>query len=58
MCGGKLRFEEVFFLKPLLTLKKLYLDLKSKKFNNLVKNVYNTGNLHLISLLGSMVFTD
>jgi hypothetical protein len=58
MCGGKLRFEEVFILKPLFTLKQLTLDLKFKKIKNLMKNVYNTGDVNLISLFGSIVLPD
>jgi hypothetical protein len=58
MCGGKLRFEEVFILKPLFTLKQLTLDLKFKKIKNSVKNVYNTGYMNPISLFGSMVLPD
>jgi len=58
MCGGKLRFEEVFIFKPLFTLKQLTLELKSKKIKNLVKNVYNAGYMNPISLFGSMVLPD
>jgi hypothetical protein len=58
MCGGKLRFEEVFILKPIFTLKQLILDLKLKKIKNLVENVYNTGDVNLISLFGSIVLPD
>jgi hypothetical protein len=58
MCGGKLRFEEVFILKPLFTSKQLTLELKSKEIKNLMKNVYNTGYMNRISLFVSMVLSD
>lgn len=58
MCGGKLRFEEVFILSPIFTLKQLTLELKSNYIKILVKNVYNNGYMNQISQLGSMVFPD
>jgi len=58
MCGGKLRFEEVFILKPIFTLKQLTLGLKFKKIKNLVKNVYNTGYMNPICLFGKLVLPD